>query len=692
MAFIDLDIDTTYNTSKDDLINNFFVPLLDNSKKYDRGVGYFSSSWINEALEGMLNFANNGGKARWIASPILSKEDWEALQLGDQAKSDEILRKSINNVMEQLFTKCKKDSCIALAWMIADGIIDFKLAKPINKLNNEFHAKIGIFTDNEGNSISFDGSYNDSAYGLENYESIKVFKSWDGTADYVAQEIEQFNRIWNNQDPNIAVFDIPSASKDDIVKIVRNEPRPYKEPESSKSYFVFDIPRITPPIPEIPKNIKLRDYQNEAISNWFANNCKGIFEMATGTGKTYTALSCAVKLFEQQGRLPVIVLCPYIHLAKQWQEEAEKFGFRPIVVAESKIKWLENAHKTIRDFSQNRLDQCMIITTNTSFQKGELRDLFEQYALYNQALIIADEMHHCGSKEMLKILPPQIPFRLGLSATPSREYDEFGTTSLYDYFGKIVYTFDLKMAIEQGFLTPYYYHPEPVYLTEEEFDEYIDLTNKLTKLHPKEDEPISEAALRIAIKRTRVQNNSISKLFWLQNNIIESNEIHHTIFYTGDKIFSQVLSLLGVEKHLIVHQFTYKENMAERSRLLEAFERGDLQALVAMKCLDEGVDVPPTETAYFLASSSISREFVQRRGRILRNWPGKDNANVIDLISIPPERFIRSGKSSEDYRVVRSAIKREYLRVKEFSQLAINKYTSLENFVEIADRFDLLSI
>jgi len=204
------------------------VPLLDNSKKYDRGVGYFSSSWINEALEGMLNFANNGGKARWIASPILSKDDWEALQLGDQAKRDEILRRSIISVMDELSSKHKRDSFVALAWMIADGIIDFKLAKPINKLNNEFHAKIGIFTDDEGNSISFDGSYNDSAYGLENYESIKVFKSWDGTKDYVTQETEQFNRIWNNQDPNIAVFDIPSAAKDDIVKIVRNEPRPYK--------------------------------------------------------------------------------------------------------------------------------------------------------------------------------------------------------------------------------------------------------------------------------------------------------------------------------------------------------------------------------------------------------------------------------------------------------------------------------
>lgn len=690
MALKYIDINPIYNTSKDDLIRNFFVPLLDNSITYDRGVGYFSSSWISEALEGMLNFANHGGKARWITSPILSKDDWEALQLGDQAKSDEILRRSINSVMDELSSKNKRDSFVVLAWMIADGIIDFKLAKPINKLNNEFHAKIGVFTDEEGNSISFDGSYNDSAYGLENYESIKVFKSWDGTSDYVSQEIEQFNRIWNNQDPNIEVFDIPAAAKEDIVKIVRNEPRPYKEPETSKYHFY--IPRITPPIPEIPKDIKLRDYQNEAVSNWFANDCKGVFEMATGTGKTITALSCAVKLFEQQSFLPIIVLCPYIHLAKQWQIEAEKFGFRPIIVAESKSTWLEEAHKTIRDFSQKRLDQCMIITTNTSFQRGDLRDLFEQYNFYHQALIIADEMHHCGSKEMLKILPPQTPFRLGLSATPSREYDEFGTTSLYDYFGNIVYTFDLKMAIEQGFLTPYYYHPEPVYLTEEEFGEYIDLTNKLTKLHPKEDEPISEVALRIAIKRTRVQNNSISKLFWLQNHITESNKIHHTIFYTGDKIFSQVLSLLGVEKHLIVHQFTHKENMAQRKRLLEAFARGDLQALVAMKCLDEGVDVPPTETAYFLASSSISREFVQRRGRILRKWPGKENANVVDLISIPPERFIRAGKSSEEYRIVRSAIKREYLRVKEFSQLAINQYTSLESFVEIADRFDLLSI
>lgn len=629
MSLTSLNIPFALNTSKDDLITDFFVPLLKKSMSYDRGVGYFSSSWIKEAFEGMTEFARNGGKARWITSPLLDKEDWDALVVGNEAKRNEILKKTLILAINDLTHALRHDTLVALAWMISDGILEFKLAKPRNKLDHEYHAKVGIFTDTEENSISFDGSYNDSITGLHNFESIKVFRSWDSTREYVTQEKEWFENIWNNKDPNIETFDIPQAAKAHILRLRENTNRPYPLPEWLKLKSLQGIStEIQIPHPHFPEEIKLRDYQNEAIDNWFDNNNKGILEMATGTGKTITALSAAVRLQENNHNLLTLVICPYIHLVQQWKQEAEKFGYRPILVAESKSLWTENTHKLVRDFAANRVEHGVIITTYTSFLSSELREIFEKYAIWENTFLIADEMHHCGSREMLKVLPEQVRYRLGLSATPIRDYDETGSEKLLEFFGGIIFKFGLKEAIEQGFLTPYYYHPIPVPMTDDEFDEFIILTKKLNRLHPDPKQPISEAALRIAIKRARVLNNSRSKIEWVRENIEDNDALSHTLFYVGEQIFDEVRSLIGFEKRIPIHEFTHRQNLSERKELLAQFEKGTIKAFIAMKCLDEGVDIPPTRTAYFLASSSVSREFTQRRGRVLRNSPGKKSATM----------------------------------------------------------------
>jgi superfamily II DNA or RNA helicase len=691
LSLTELDIPFALNTSKNDLIEQFFVPLLKNSIRYDRGVGFFSSRWVKETFIGMSEFAKNGGKARWITSPILAKEDWDAMLLGNEAKENELLKLSLLGEIHELSQTMQLDTLVALAWMISDEIIEFKLAKPRNKLNHEFHAKVGIFTDIEGNRISFDGSYNDSVTGLHNYESIKVFRSWDTTKDYVEQEESLFENIWNNQDPNIEVYEIPEAVKAQILQLRENTGRPYPMPEWVKLKSVTQNAGETKiPYPHIPASVILRDYQNEAIKNWFDNENKGILEMATGTGKTITALSAAVKLLDEKKNLITVIVCPYIHLAQQWIEEAEKFGYRPILVAESKAKWLENVQKLVRDFKGQRIAEGSIVTTNDSFLSDDLQEILNP--IWDRVLLIADEMHHCGAPKFLKNLPYKTSYRLGLSATPVREYDEEGTGKLLEFFGDIVFKFGLKEAIEQGFLTPYNYHPIPVHMQDDEFDEYIKLTQKLNRMHPNADSPMSDAALMIAIKRARVLNNSTSKIDWIRQNIDANDEIEHTLFYVGDQIFDDVRSLLGFEKRIPIHEFTYRQSLSKRKDLLTQFQEGTIKAFVAMKCLDEGVDIPPTRTAYFLASSSVEREFVQRRGRVLRNSPGKTHATIYDLISIPPYEYIIRGKIDENYKVVRSALKREFTRIKEFASLAENKHRALNKFLEIADKFDLLSL
>jgi superfamily II DNA or RNA helicase len=289
-------------------------------------------------------------------------------------------------------------------------------------------------------------------------------------------------------------------------------------------------------------------------------------------------------------------------------------------------------------------------------------------------------------------MPYKTPFRLGLSATPIRKYDDVGTEKLLDFFGDIIFEFGLKEAIEQGFLTAYYYYPIPVFMQDDEFEEFIQLSRKLMRLHPNSSETMSDAALKIAIKRARVLNNSRSKIEWVRENITADGEMEYTLFYVGDQIFDEVRVLLGFEKRIPIHEFTHRQTLLERKDLLMQFQEKNIKAFVAMRCLDEGVDVPPTRTAYFLASSSVEREFIQRRGRVLRKSPGKNFAVIYDLISVPPYEYILRGKTDENYKAVRSALRREYKRIIEFASLAENKHRALNQFVEIADKFDLLSL
>lgn len=679
------------DTSTANLIEDFFVPALAASVRYDRGVGYFSSGWLRIAAEGMASFAENRGRARWITSPILSKSDWQALRLGHEARTKHILRDTLLRDISSLSDSLETKTLSALAWLVADGVITFKIALPRNKLElGEFHDKFGIFSDLEGNRLVFNGSYNDSIKGTYNYESIKIFSSWEASfARLVDSEVQRFERLWTNMDPNVQVYEIPQIHEA-LIKF-RAGTRPYREEsqslpsrmaEADPTWTVRSRPSLA-----VPDQIILRDYQIDAVEAWIDAGYRGIFEMATGTGKTITALSAAVRLLSQAERFIIVVACPYKHLVNQWANEMLAFGFRPVKAAESKAKWQPGLSDQLRAYRKRYSNVVAIVTTNQTLQ-STIPDLLAEY--WSDVLLVVDEVHYAGAPTMLKTLPPEAPWRLGLSATPIRHYDSDGTEAVLDYFQDIVFSFPLEKAIGT-YLTPYYYHPIPVEMSRDEFEQYCSLTDKLRKHVRSDDEPLTEAGLRIAIKRARVLNNSQAKLHWVDENINDYAPLEHTLFYVGDRIFRDVLSLLGARKHIRVHEFTHRiTTNDERQRILDRFSSGELQALVAMKCLDEGVDVPPTRTAYFLASSGNPREFIQRRGRILRLHEGKEFATVVDLISIPPRTFIEEGVVNPEYGAVRAAVKREYARVKEFASLALNRFAALDEIFHIADQLDLL--
>jgi superfamily II DNA or RNA helicase len=689
MGLRSLSLPSVLDTSSADIIPDFFVPALSRTVRYERGVGFFSSGWLRLAAQGMTAFAGNGGRARWVTSPILSKEDWDALQVGEAARYDDVLRGAIERSLDDLEQALARETLSALAWLIADGVLDFKLALPRNKLERgEFHDKFGVFTDAEGQQVSFNGSYNDSIQGTFNYESIKIFCSWESAfAEIVRADAERFEQLWHNLDPNVRVFDLPGAARAHIVRL-RAKERPYPEPskgEASLSREAQSLYQVYQPIrPSIPSHITLRDYQIEAIDSWFGAGCRGLFEMATGTGKTITALGASIKLYAREKRLALIIACPYQHLVDQWNDEASSFGYTPLRAYRSRTKWLDDLNDRVLSYNYQDIDNLCVITTHSTFSTDHFQKTVER--IKGPTLLIADEAHHLGAEHRRQYYPQGVRFRLALSATPDRWYDDVGTAALRAYFGTTVFELSLADAIGLS-LTPYYYYPVLVELTSKEIEEYRVLSKKVGQLIAQNRDGDDEQRTRLLIKRARLLNTASNKLDAISDLVSQQPEIKHSLFYCAPGQIDDVVHMLGWEKRLQVHRFTAHENIPTRQRLLRDFAEGKLQALVAMHCLDEGVDVPSTRTAYILASSSNPRQFIQRRGRVLRKSPGKDFATVYDLITVPPPI---SESDEVSRRAERSILRRELSRFAEFSDSALNTQVAYDVIWDLADQFGVL--
>lgn len=682
-----LDLPKVLNTSSHDIIEDFFVPILRCATSYDRGVGFFSSGWLRVASHGMGEFADRGGRARWVTSPILSEDDWEAMQTGDNARSDEILKATLRTAIQDLEKSLEHDTLTALAWMIADGVLEFRLAIPRNKLaGGEFHDKFGVFEDAAGNQVSFSGSYNDSIQGGRNYESIKVFWSWDRSyAPHVHSDVRRFEKLWDDSDPNVRVYELPDAAREQIVRL-RDYKRPYKSPSKARQRRLLEIAAaIIEREPELPAHIELRDYQDQAIDAWFANQCQGLLEMATGTGKTITSLAAAVKLYQEEGKLAVVISVPYQHLVDQWNDEARAFGLSPILAYKSRKVWMPKLGEKANSYEQGDVNHFSVITTHTTFATEHFQEAIRQVS--GSILLIADEVHHLGAAKARDFLPNQVDRRLALSATPDRWFDDVGTEFLRSYFGETVFEFSLADAIGVS-LTPYYYYPVLVDLTDLEMEKYRELSSQIAKaFHASIAKDDDEYLTRLLIRRADLLNTASNKLEAISDLVDAEQDLKHVLFYSSPGLIDDLVRLLGWEKRLEVHRFTARENTRTRQRLLREFASGEIRALVAMHCLDEGVDVPSTRTAYILASSSNPRQFIQRRGRVLRKADGKRHARVFDLVTIPPppDTFSEEGLKSE-----RSILRRELRRFVEFAETAQNKQEAYDVIWGLADTYGVL--
>jgi len=474
---------------------------------------------------------------------------------------------------------------------------------------------------------------------------------------------------------------------------------------------------------EPPDQIEPRDYQQDAVQAWLSNQGQGILNMATGTGKTITSLLAASKLAElQNGRIILVVAAPYQHLVDQWVAELHEFGVMPIRAYQSRSTWTDDLIARITEYASGGRDIVAVVTTHATFASDHFQDVIAR-GTGAESMLIADEVHHLGASHLREHLPDAVRARLGLSATPERWYDEAGTNALTSYFSNgVVFEYGLKQAIEDGYLCEYYYVPHIISLTDDEEEDYLALSKAIGRRMASQkrdgggetgaaDLAEDDTLKQLLFKRARLVGTAWNKLPQLRSLIERTTDIDHTLVYCSDgsigdeegdeskRQLRAATELLGSDLGLRVHQFTYEEDQETRERLLEDFESGVLQALVAIRCLDEGIDVPATKTAFLLASSSNPRQFVQRRGRILRPHKTKKYAVIHDFIVAPP-RSVRSPSGESVFDVERNLIKKELRRVSTFAAAAKNHPdaslqripTSPESLSKLKQDFNLLDM
>ncbi|OUL33919.1 DNA phosphorothioation system restriction enzyme [Nostoc sp. 106C] len=459
-----------------------------------------------------------------------------------------------------------------------------------------------------------------------------------------------------------------------------------------------------PGCPRMPQSLQLRQYQRQAITSWFANNGRGTLKMATGSGKTITALAIACELYQQINLQVLVVVCPYRHLVTQWARECEKFNLQPILAFENVRNWQSQLSTQIYNLRSGSQRFVTVITTNSTL----IGDGFQSQLKYlpDRTLIIGDEAHNLGAPKLEESLPRRVGLRLALSATPERYFDDDGTQSLFDYFGPVLQPeFTLRDAIAQGALVHYLYFPILVELTEAESIAYLKLTRRIGRSLLYRERENGEAGdfenhedlKPLLMQRARLIGAAENKLTALRELMATRKDTTHTLFYCSDgsqeagqrsslRQLKAVAKILGVELGYKVSTYTAQTSLQEREVLRRQFESAELQGLVAIRCLDEGVDIPAIQTAVILSSSGNPRQFIQRRGRVLRPHPGKERATIFDMIVLPPDL------ERETIEVERNLLKKELRRFVEFADLADNAGEARMKLLDLQKRYGLLDI
>jgi len=729
----------------------FFSDCLCNATRFDLMLGFFSSSAISILANGFATFLYNGGKMRLIINDILTENDKNAIAKGINSEMSlpYFDLSDIENIYETLSERDKHFfDCIS--WLIRNNRIEIKIISPQEGLGIS-HTKSGVFYDGI-NVVGFDGSCNFSRTALiDNIESLTVSCDWDGSIEIakinaIQKEIEQ---IIQEKDTTVSYVSVEN-NKTQLTNIAENKSLTdlleseynilqkhsqhitsvsiHKALEKAKDRLEAIIEKVkntnkcestfTISTPCFPYPSGPREYQIAAFENWKSNTQKGLFAMATGTGKTITSLNCLLEIYKKTGCYKALILVPTITLVEQWEKECAKFNFGNVIKVCSKYSGWQTSLSNIRMLELSNPDNkqsYIIISTYASFIRSdnfiELNQLPKK-----KLLLIADEAHNMGSGRIVKRLN-DIKYlrRIGLSATPERQFDEEGNIRLMDFFGcDSSYTFEYSMeeAIQKGALCKYYYYPHLVKLTDDEMAEYIELSHRIAKIINREDEDSKEILKRLLLKRKQIIHKARNKKDVFRNILKEHLDKTGTIKYTlvyvpeGNKpddytadifdsydtikddedtvhLINEYTSIVrDLNPHIVVRQFTSESS--DRDAMLKDFANGSIDVLTSMKCLDEGVDVPRSELAIFCASTGNPRQFIQRRGRVLRTHKEKRFAVIHDLVVIPDNNFDPSCQEIE-----KNLVSNEIRRVRDFAILSENCNDTLNVLDNILEQYQI---
>lgn len=593
------------DTSEYDLIEELYLPCLKWADRFDRGVGFFTTGWITYNVTGLSDFASRGGKMRLITSPILSNEDTDAIinSEGNNGEGFKRLEAALLDNVRVLEAEMKADIFNAFSWMIYDGIIDLRFAIPCEKLEDgDFHDKFGIFYKGE-DRISFSGSINDSKHGYQNYESIKVFKTWAGTGEYVESEINRFEKIWNSKDKNLKIFTVPTAVKERIFQL-RTSNRPYKKHDSASNRWI---------------------HQDMAVEK-FIEKEHGILAMATGTGKTVTAIKIMNRLFDESKIRRVVITMYGNDLLDQWSKQMRE-SFK-----NKQIHYHYGSHKRMNDFIMHP-DEAILLVSRDSNNLTKLLNLLDKAPgnYKDDTLFIFDEVHGAGSQSFVENLTGKLSpykYRLGLSATPEREYDDVGNEFLLNEIGEIVFEFNLEDAIKKGILCEFNYIPLPYELTEAEKHKKKKI---IAAFNAKKEsgEPYDEKGMFTQL--SLVNKTAINKIEEFEVLILKRPELLDKCI-----IFVQTMEYgKQLQEVLIKYTDKYHTYYADDEKInLENFAEGKINCLLTCKKVSEGIDISSVTNIFIFASDRSKLVTTQRIGRALRldkNNPEK-KANVIDFI------------------------------------------------------------
>ncbi len=730
----------------------FFSDCLCNATRFDLKLGFFSSSAINILSDGFATFLYNGGRMRLIINDILSEQDKYALL---QAKNEHyiipVLPLTDLVSLKEILSERGRHFFDCIAWLIKNERIQIKIISPKGS-NGISHTKCGLFAD-ATNKVAFDGSCNFSRTALiENCESITAFCDWDSPSDkFKVEDVEDdFLQTFLEKDDTVEYLDateirtnilsaFPDKELNDLLKdeakllsdqSISNLPlsvqRALQRAKNKVNNVIKHIEdeRIKAYTektePHFPYSSGPRDYQVQAFENWKNNKQKGLFAMATGTGKTLTSLNCLLQIYNKSGYYKAIILVPTITLVEQWEVECRKFYFNNIVKVCSKYpSWQSEIDRIkLKETIDPDNASYVIISTYASFVRDKV---FKEFATLpkKRLLLIADEAHNMGSGRILDKLDG-IPFlrRIGLSATPERQFDDAGTARLYEFFGasdKFTFEYTMQEAIDNGFLCRYYYYPHIVRLTDAEMAEYMKISLKLAKMYnnSRKDFKKSDDILKILLlKRKHIIHKAINKekVFRsiIHDRFVEKGDLKYTLVYVPegnrpDDNNSDIYDDIDIVQdddfsNHIIDKFTrivqevsptttvkkFTSDSTNRDEILTAFANGDLEVLTSMKCLDEGVDIPRSELAIFCASTGNPRQFIQRRGRILRTHKDKKFAYIHDLVVVP-----EVSSAAESFNMERNLLAGEIRRVKDFALLSENAYSSVQELDDILEYYNL---